>query len=367
MAHGDYVLPDSVPANEFLNLEGSKLSTSRNYAVWLEDYLKNFEPDSLRYVLAGNMPESRDTDFSWKEFQARHNNELADILGNFVNRTFTFAHKYFSARVPEISELSTLDEEMVAKLQKAPALLGDLIDTYQFKAYVRELMDLARFANKYFNDKEPWKTRTDDPASCANTINLCLQTVFQLSVLAEPLLPFSARKIWKMLNLTSDHKWDELKSKSLEVDHEIGQAEILFNKIEDQDIEPEIDRLKSIQVNPKKTVVAEEIEQLIDIDSFAKTDLRVAEIIEAEVIKKSNKLLKLQVRIGSEVRQIVAGIAQTYKPEDLIGKKVVAVANLKPATLRGNLSEGMLLAASSDDKLTLVTLMDDLPSGSKIR
>lgn len=364
MAHGDYVLPDNVPANEFLNLEGNKLSTSRNYAVWLDDYLKIFEADALRYVLASNLPETRDTDFSWKEFQARHNNELADILGNFVNRTFTFVNKYFDGKVPQRHKLTDLDQEMLSKIQNAPDQLGQLIDRYQFKAYLRELMDIARFGNKYFNDREPWKTRQDDPEACATTLNLCLQAIQTLSVLAEPVIPFSAQKLRSMLNLSSPTDWDDSSAMELESGHTLGKTEILFRKIEDAQIQPEIERLQQA-LNPAPQEISQP--DLIGIDTFAQTDLRVAEIIEAERIKKSDKLLKLQIQLGDQQKQIVAGIATHYEASELIGKKVIVVANLQPVKLRGHTSEGMLLAASDNDKLTLLTVMDDLPSGSKVR
>ncbi len=366
MAHGKYVLPDNVPSNEFLNLEGNKLSTSRNYAVWLDDYLKKFHPDSLRYVLAGNMPEARDMDFSWKDFQARHNNELADILGNFINRTFTFAHKYFDGKVPVRHKLNALDKELQQRLEKAPEKLGSLIDSFQFKAYVRELMDMARFANKYFNDKEPWKTRNNDPESCATTIHFCLQTIRHLAVLAAPVIPFSAEKLRGMLQLDELPKWDALNKASLPEGAVLGKPEILFTKIEDADIEREIERLKQA-LNDSRAERTQDSAEEIDIETFAKTKLKVAEIVAAEKMKKSNKLLKLQVQIGNEQRQIVAGIAKQYQPEELIGKKVVVVANLKPAVLRGERSEGMVLAASADGRLSLLFVPDDLPSGSEVR
>lgn len=364
MAHGDYVLPDNVPANEFLNLEGKKLSTSRNYAVWLNDYLKSFEADALRYVLASNLPETRDTDFSWKEFQARHNNELADIFGNFVNRTFTFTHKYFDGKVPEQKNLDNLDTKMLSRLKQAPEQLGKLIDQYQFKAYLRELMDVARFGNKYFNDKEPWKTRNENPEVCATTLNICLQVIQTLSILVEPVLPFSTQKLRKMLNLSNVMDWNGSASIQLETGHSLGKAEILFHKIEDAQIQPEIERLQQA-LDPVSQ--KDDTAPLINIETFAQTSLKVAEIIEAEKIKKSDKLLKLQIQIGQQKKQIVAGIATHYKPEELIGKKVIVVANLEPVKLRGHTSEGMLLAASGGEGLTLLTVMDDIPSGSKVR
>jgi len=362
--HGSYVMPDNVPANEFLNLEGKKLSTSRNYAVWLEEYLKNFDADSLRYVLAGNMPETRDADFSWKEFQARHNNELADILGNFINRTMTFAGKYFSGKVPSRNSLCSLDKELIQKLTEAPAKLGGLIDKYQFKAYVREYMDIARFANKYFNDKEPWKTRKENQEDCAVTINLCLQTVHALSILAAPLLPDSTEKILKILNVPEKCNWDEAGGLLLKDGHKLNKPEIIFRKIEDDAVEAETRKLKSVLESPDQE--ASEAD-LIDIEDFAKVHLQVGEILAAEKVKKSDKLLKLEIALGGETRQIVGGIAEFYKPEELIGKKVVVAANLKPAVLRGVKSEGMVLAAADGDKFSLLTVMEDVPSGTTIR
>ncbi|NOX89887.1 MAG: methionine--tRNA ligase [Calditrichaeota bacterium] len=365
MAYGKFVLPENVPANEFLNLEGNKLSTSRNYAVWLDDYLQRFEPDSLRYVLASILPENRDSDFSWKDFQARHNNELADIYGNFINRTLTFAHKYFEGKVPPLNDLNELDKELIDRLERAPERLGGLIDKYQFKAYVRELMDLARFANKYFNDKEPWSTRKSDPDSCATTVNLCLQTVAALSVLSEPILPFTSRKIWKILRIGEQRVWNEFAQNRIPAGHVLGKAEILFKKIEDEAIEAEIKRLQKALEGGSPNEKPQD--ELIDYETFQKIKLRVAEVIKAEPIPKSKKLLKLQIRLGEETRQIVAGIAEHYKPEHLVGKKIIVVANLKPAKLFGTESDGMLLAASADQKLTLLTVMDDdLPSGSEI-
>lgn len=365
--HGKYVLPDNVPANEFLNLEGRKLSTSRNYAVWLDDYLKNFEPDALRYVLASILPETKDSDFSWKDFQARHNNELADILGNFVNRTFTFVHKYFDGQLPEASDLRELDRQLRDRLAEAPQRLGRLIDRFQLRAYVRELMDLARFANKYFNDKEPWKTRKTDQKACATTLNLCLQTVYHLSVLAEPVLPFTARKLWHMLALDHSHRWDEFASKPLPAGHRLNKADILFRKIEDEAINAEIQKLEQALDGSQPAPAEEDGPEQIDIEYFSKVDLRIAEVVAAERLKKSDHLLKVKIKMGTESRQIIAGIAEHYRPEELIGKKIVVVANLKPAKLRGEISEGMLLAGSDGATLRLLTIDDTIPSGSKVR
>ncbi len=371
MAHGDYVLPDNVPANEFLNLEGHKLSTSRNYAVWLDDYLKKFDPDALRYVLAANLPETRDADFSWKDYQARRNNELADILGNFINRTMTFVQKYFDGKVPQSNSPDAMDRELIEKIGQAPAALGKLIDAYQFRAYIRAFMDLARFANKYFNDKAPWLSRKDDPEKCATTLNLCLQMVHSLSIVSAPVLPFSTEKIRRMLNVTDKYHWDDAAELKLSAGHQLNKAPILFSKLEDADIAPEIERLEHIQreIAGQKQRKAEPKPEsdLIDIETFGKIDLRIAEVVEAERVKKSDRLLKLRVRVGTEQREVIAGLAEHYQPQTLIGKKVVLVANLKPATIRGLKSEGMILAAVDEAGLSLLTAMDDIKSGSRIK
>ncbi len=365
MVHGDFVMPENVPANEFLNLEGHKLSTSRNYAVWLNDYLKKFEADSLRYVLAANLPESRDTDFSWKDFQARHNNELADILGNFVNRSVTFTHKYFDGKIPKSASYDNLDRSLIERLNEAPKKLGALIEQYQFRAYVYEFMDLARFANKYFNDKAPWETRKTDPEQCAATLHLCLQTVNSLAILSEPVLPFTARRIWNMLNIHSAQTWQDAGNLNLSAGSDIRKPEILFNKIEDDVIQQETQRLKE-SLEPKSEEKMEAIKAEIDIELLNKLDLRVATIKTAEPVENADRLLKLKIEMGDEERQIIAGIAHNYKPQALIGKQIIVVANLKPATLRGHKSEGMLLAANNGKELTLLTVMDSIESGSKI-
>ncbi len=371
MLHGDYVLPENVPANEFLNLEGNKFSTSRNYAVWLDDYLAKFEPDSLRYVLAGNLPETRDADFSWKDFQARHNNELADTLGNFVNRTITFAHNYFSGKVPILGALDESDQELIQQIKATAQRAGELIENYQFKAYVREFMDLARFANKYFNDKEPWQTRKKNPNICATTINLCLQTALSLAIIGEPVLPFTSRKIWKLLNLDHEPHWSEADKLLLKAGDKIKEPEILFAKIEDSVIEQEISRLKTdantqIKKNNLNEPKDSQMER-IAFETFKKMELRVATVVQAEKVEKADKLLKLQIDLGTEKRQIVAGIALFYSPEEMVGKQIIVVANLDPATIRGVESNGMLLAASDETgKLSLLVPEKEMPAGSKI-
>jgi methionyl-tRNA synthetase len=363
-----FILPDNVPANEFLNLEGKKLSTSRNYAVWLNEYLEKFEPDPLRYALASILPETKDTDFSWREFQARNNNELADILGNFVNRTLTFAKKYFENKVPEIFELENIDNEMISKLKEYADKIAENYENFKIRDGVFETMNLARHANKYFNDTEPWRTIKENPKRASTTINICLQTVRALAILFEPVLPFSARKIWKMLNLNDDivkSGWDSAYQLSLKPGHQLGEPEILFRKIEDSEIEEEIKKLKiaSGEITEEKI----EFKPQITIEEFQKIDIRVADVVECERVKNSEKLLKLKVKIGNEERQIVAGIGKHYSPEELVGKKVIVVANLKPAKLMGIESQGMLLAAVKDEKLTLITTLGEIESGSQVR
>jgi methionyl-tRNA synthetase len=374
--HGDYVLPENVPANEFLNLEGNKFSTSRNYAVWLDEFLQKFDADSLRYTLAANLPETKDADFSWKEFQARHNNELADILGNFINRTFTFISKYFDGTLPGRDELDDLDREMLAQMQSARDKVGEAIDHFRMKEATKLFIDLARFANKYFNDQEPWATRKSDPQKCATTLNLCAQTAYALAILMSPILPFTAEKLWQFLQREGKAEaanWHDIGSLPIEAGMQLGKPEIPFKKIEDTQIAPEIEKLQKIaeKMNLPKTKDIIEVEERvaqITLDDFAKVDLRVAEILTAEKIKGADKLLKLQVDTGLDKRQIVSGIAQHYKPEELIGKKILIVANLKPVKLRGEMSEGMLLTTeTASGELRLVTPGNVATPGAKVK
>ncbi len=370
MEHGDFVLPVNVPANEFLNLEGNKFSTSRNYAVWLNDFLEKFEPDSLRYTLAVSMPETRDADFSWKEFQARHNNELADILGNFVNRTFTFIGKYFDGRMPERGELDALDRELLKNIAAARDGVAESLDQFQFKEATKRFMNLARFANKYFNDKEPWKTRKSDLETCATTLNLCAQTIRSLAVLMHPFLPFNSQKVWQMLLLDGrpeDAEWDKIADLQLPDGYQLGKPVILFRKIEDDVIQAEIDRLQQALEETEPQPDADSPPQnFISIEDFQKIELKTARIIAAEAIPKAKKLLRLQVDLGDEKRQLVAGLAQHYSPADLVGKTIVMVANLQPATIRGVESQGMLLAVEGEDGLVLLSPEKAVAPGKRI-
>lgn len=360
-----YILPQNVPANEFLNFEGKKFSKSRNWGIDVIDFLKIFPADPLRYTLASNLPENRDTDFYWKEFQARNNSELADILGNFINRTLTFVHKHFEGEVPQHGEFQEIDKEMLLLIENYPAKITELYDKYKIKEGVLETMNLARAANKYFNDSEPWKTVKSDKEKCATTLYVCLQTINTLSHLFSPILPFTTEKLNKILN-NKTVLWDEAGKPHLTIGHKILNPEILFVKIEDEAIEKEINKLQhSEEVNIKPE---EKKSELISYEDFMKVELKTAEIISAEAIPKSEKLLKLKASLGNEERQIIAGIAKSFSPEELIGKKVVIAANLKPAKLMGNESQGMILAVeNSEGKLELLTVSENVKNGTRAK
>ncbi len=368
MGHGDFVLPANVPANEFLNIKGLKFSTSRGIALWVDDFLKKYPADSLRYTLAKNMPETRDADFSWEEFQARHNNELADILGNFVNRTLTFIHNYFNGKLPRAGKMDDLDQELLNLLKNSKDEIGYQIDHFQFKEATRLFMDVVRFANKYFNDQEPWKTRKENPEKCATTLNLCTQTVHSLAILMNPLLPFTSAKIWKMLNLEGkpeDANWDDIGLLNLNEGHCLNKPEILFEKIPDKVIQEEIENMQKMSEKAAAPEKKEAVE-FISIKDFQKVQLKTGKILTAERIKGANKLLKLKVQVGEEERQLVAGIAQHYSPEELPGKNIIIVANLKPAKIRGIESQGMLLAVQDDNRLVLLTTDKEVSSGKPV-
>jgi methionyl-tRNA synthetase len=364
-----YVLPENVPANEFLNFEGQKFSKSRGWGIDVMDFLSFFPADTLRYALAVNLPESRDSDFYLKDFQARTNNELADIVGNFVNRTLAFTEKNFGRKVPARGDLSKMDKEMLSQLREAPKAVGELFERYRFRDGVMEVMNLARSANKYFNDSEPWKSVKSEREKCSTTISICLQTVQALSVLLEPVVPALAAKTWSILNLKQTLReigWDACSEHLLPEGHALKQTEILVSKIEDAQIDTLLHALESGATLDSPQPPSGP--PTITIDDFKKVDLRLARIVSAERIPKSDKLLRLQVDVGTETRQLVAGIAQHYAPEDLVGKTVVVVANLKPAKLMGQESRGMVLAASDDDgRLALVTVNGELAAGSIVK
>ncbi len=367
-----YVLPENVPANEFLNFEGQKFSKSRGIGIDVQDFLARYPVDPLRYYLAVSLPEYRDSDFYWKEFQAKTNNELADILGNFVNRTLAFADRTFGGVVPKRGQLNDHDQQVLDILKSTPVRAGEYYEHYRFRDGLLETMNLARAANKYFNDSEPWKTAKSDLDRCATTINISIQIARSLAVLMEPIIPFSSVKIWKMLNLPGDvhaESWDAASELLIPEGHKLGTPEILFTKIEDAVIENELKNAGSevppvVAPQPKPA----ETKTTITIDDFKKIDLRVAKVVACENIPKSERLLKLQVEVGTEKRQILAGIAQHYKPEDLIGKSVVVVFNLQPAKLMGQESQGMLLAASDiNGKFVYIAPSGEMESGSTVK
>lgn len=362
-----YVLPENVPANEFLNLEGQKFSKSKGWGIDVRDFLDRFPADTLRYALATSLPESRDSDFMLKDFQARVNNELADILGNFVNRTVAFAHREFGGTVPEPGRNAPADKEFLARVAAAPGAVAELYERYRFRDGVAEAMNLARAANKYFNDQEPWKTARSDRDRCATTIHHCLQAVRSLGILFSPVVPDTAQRMLAMLNLPPPGagEWEAAAKPALSPGHRLAPAEILISKIEDAQIQA----LLPGQGEPANLQQAESRPStMITIDDFKKIDLRIARILSAERIPKSSKLLKLKIQVGSEERQIVAGIAKAYEPEKLAGKLVVVVANLQPATLMGEESRGMLLAAHDEEgHLSILTVDDELPPGSAVR
>jgi len=353
-----FVLPQNVPANEFLNFEGKKFSKSRGWGIDVDEFLELFPADLLRYTLAANLPENKDTDFYWKEFQARTNGELADILGNFINRTLTFTFKHFDGKVPQRNKLEKIDEEMLSLLKEAPAKISDLLERFKIKDAVFEMLNVARAGNKYFNDSEPWKTSKSDKEKCATTINICLNAIYTLAEIFEPVIPFTSKKIFEMLN-AKPTEWQKCGEANLPVGQKLNDPQILFNKIEDKIIDEQINKLPKAEEQPKELV------EEISIDEFKKIKLRVAQIITAENVKKSDKLLKLQIDLGNEKRQLVAGIAKSYSPEELIGKKILVVANLKPAKLFGIESQGMVLALDTNEegKVKLIEIDQSIELG----
>jgi methionyl-tRNA synthetase len=358
-AEGSFILPDNVPANEFLNLEGNKLSTSKNWAVWLHEYLQDFpeKQDSLRYALTANAPETKDNDFTWKDFQARNNNELAAIFGNFINRVVVLTNKYYNGTVPAPNEFSEVDEQTLAELKAYPAVISSSIERYRFREALGELMNVARLGNKYLADEEPWKMVKENPARVQTQMYVALQIASALAILSEPFLPFTSSKLCKILNIKVNNwnlafeNWNLTKA-----GHQIGQAEILFAQIEDAEIQKQLDKLEATKTaNKVENAKAEPQKDIITFEDFAKVDLRIGTIIEAEKMPKANKLLILKVDTGIDVRTIVSGIAEHFTPEEVIGKRVTVLVNLAPRALRGVESEGMLLLTNNaEGKLVFV-------------
>ena len=358
-AEGSYILPDNVPANEFLNLEGNKLSTSKNWAVWLHEYLQDFpeKQDSLRYALTANAPETKDNDFTWKDFQARNNNELAAIFGNFINRVVVLTNKYYEGIVPTPNEYSEVDLQTLAELKAYPAVISSSIERYRFREALGELMNVARLGNKYLADEEPWKMVKENPERVKTQMYVALQIATALQILCEPFLPFTSEKLGKILQSTIS-SWNDVSTKSdlLEPNHKIGQAEILFAQIEDAEIQKQIDKLEATKTaNQIENATVTPQKETTSFEDFAKIDLRIGTIIEAEKMPKANKLLVLKVDTGIDVRTIVSGIAEHFTPEEVIGKKVTVLVNLAPRALRGVESEGMLLLTNTPEgKLVFV-------------
>jgi methionyl-tRNA synthetase len=373
MAKKGYVLPENVPANEFLNFEGQKFSKSRGWGIDLKDFLAEFpNADTLRYALAVNLPEYHDSDFYLKDFQARVNNELAAILGNFINRTLTFLQKQFDNTVPAAGELNDDDKAFLQMLQRVPREAGEFFEKYRFRDGLTSIMSVARSANKYFNDNAPWKTVKENSARCKTTLNLCVQTCRTLAVIIEPVLPFTAAKLRSILNLRdTDHNlsWDTAGEPLLAAGHKLGVPEILFERIEDDRIDGLYRKLTAEVVKADGSDSKySPVKPQIDIDDFLKVDLRTATIISSEKVKKSKKLLKLEIDLGIEKRTLVAGIAEKYEPESLVGMNVIVVANLKPAKLMGVESQGMILAASEPNGLPILLMpSEDLPPGCGVK
>ena len=369
-AHGGYILPENVPANEFLNLEGDKISTSRNWAVWLHEYLEEFpgKEDVLRYVLCANAPETKDNDFTWKDFQARNNNELVAVLGNFVNRALVLTQKYYGGAVPPAGELTAYDRETVAEIPVIKKSLEENIKNYRFREALKDAMNLARLGNKYLADSEPWKLVKTDPERVKTILNVALQITANIAVAIEPFMPFTAEKVLKLLQIGKPG-WDELGSTALlEAGHVIGTPELLFEKIEDSVVEAQLEKLAATKQANLAAEMGKEVtpqKEVVSFDDFGKMDIRVVTIKEAEKIAKTKKLLKLTIDTGIDTRTIVSGIAEYYTPEELVGRQVLVLVNLEPRELKGVLSQGMILMGQdATGKLVLLSPTDKVGSGT---
>lgn len=369
-AEGSYILPDNVPANEFLNLEDDKISTSRNWAVWLDEYLRDLpgKQDVLRYVLTANAPETKDNNFTWKDFQARNNNELVAVYGNFVNRALQLTKKYYDGVVPAAGELTDYDRQTIAEFKDVKAEVERLIENFRFRDAQKEAMNLARIGNKYLADSEPWKVIKTDPERVKTVLNLSLQLVANLAIAFEPFLPFSSQKLRMMLNM-DEVEWDRLGATDLLPEgHVLGAPALLFEKIEDSVVEAQVQKLLDTKkANEAANFKAAPVKETIAFEQFEGLDIRVGKVIECEKVKKSKKLLKFLIADGAENRTIVSGIAQYYDPEQLIGKQVCYIANLAPRTINGIESQGMILSAVNfDDSLSVVTVDREVANGSQV-
>lgn len=370
-AHGDYILPENVPANEFLNLEDNKISTSRNWAIWLHEYLQELpnKQDVLRYVLTANAPETKDNNFTWKDFQERNNSELVAIYGNFVNRALQLTKKYFNGVVPACGELLDIDKEVFNELKGVKEKVEGLLNNYKFRDAQREVMNIARIGNKYMTDCEPWKIWKTNPERVQTVLYVCLQLVANLAIAFEPFLPFSSEKLRKLIKL-NEAKWEQLGDTNILTEGwELAEPELLFEKIEDEVIEAQLKKLDDIKkANEAANYKAKPIKPVVSYDDFEKLDIRVGKIITCERVKKANKLLKFTLDDGSgKERTIVSGIAKFYNPEDLVGKSVCFIANFEPRKLMGVTSEGMILSAVDfDESLSVITTSKDVKPGSQV-
>ena len=369
-AHGGYILPDNVPSNEFLNLEGDKISTSRNWAIWLHEYLEEFpgKEDVLRYVLCANAPETKDNDFTWKDYQARNNNELVAVLGNFVNRALVLTHKYFGGKAPACGELNDYDRATIAELSQIKESLENNIEGYRFREALKDAMLFARIGNKYLADTEPWKLIKTDAERVATILNIALQITADIAIACEPFMPFTAAKILKMLNI--DHfNWEQLgRTDLIPADHEIGEAGLLFEKIDDDVVQRQLDKLDAIRAaNMAAEVKAAPQKEECSFDNFGKMDIRISTILAAEKVAKTKKLLKLTIDTGIDHRTIVSGIAEHYAPEQLVGQQVLVLVNLAPKEVKGILSQGMILMAEdASGKLRLLQPDEHTNSGAVV-
>ncbi|MBP5488559.1 MAG: methionine--tRNA ligase [Bacteroidales bacterium] len=378
-AYGDgYILPDNVPSNEFLNLEGDKISTSRGWAVWAHEYLEDFpgKQDVLRYVLTANAPETKDNDFSWKDFQVRNNSELVAIFGNFVNRAVVLTHKYFEGKVPPVGALEAIDKEALAEIPALRESLEKNLENYRFREALKDAMSMARVGNKYISDTEPWKVAKTDMARTGTILNVCLQICADLAIAFEPFTPFAAEKLRGMID--SPLEWDLLgRSDILSAGHQIGEAQLLFEKIEDESIQKQLDRLAAIraakEAEARAAAAAEAAARVepqkaeITFDQFEAMDIRTATVLEAERVPKTDKLLKLTIDTGIDKRVIVSGIAEYYTPEQMVGKQICILANLAPRVIRGIESKGMILMArQGDGKMRIVAPEEALVNGATV-
>lgn len=369
-ADGSYIMPENVPANEFLNLEGDKISTSRNWAVWLHEYLKDFpgKQDVLKYVLCANAPETKDNDFTWKDFQTRNNSELVAIYGNFVNRTMVLTHKYFGGKVPACGELNDLDRQTIEEMKQFPERIGRSIEQYRFREALNEMMNLARLGNKYLTENEPWKTIKTDESRTATVLNISLQICANLAILSEAFMPMTAEKLRNMLNMEKKAWFEAGSADLLNVETALSEPQLLFEQIDDKQIEAQINKLQETKkANEIAQAETEPQKENITYDDFAKLDIRVGTILSAEKVAKTKKLLKLTIDTGIDQRTIVSGIAEHYAPEDIVGRQVSVVVNLAPKVLKGIESRGMILMAeNADGSLSFVSPDKQIKNGGTI-